>query len=330
MNFVKPVSPLRYPGGKRKLAHVVHQLLELDEAETGLLVEPFMGGGAVTISFLENTSSMVAIADADPLVSAFWSVVFSEAAVDLADLIEETEPDLDLWLALKNQKPNNLLALAYKCLVLNRTSFSGIMNGQAGPIGGIKQQSEHTISCRFNATALSKRITELSEYRDRVLHLGCQDWRKTVSAIRRKVRGRARSRLAWYLDPPFFEKADRLYARFFNTEDHEKLRRELDRLPGRYVLSYDDVPAARAMYRDHPGFLRINLSYNARVDRHERLVAGEMLVSDIIARLRKKGALAPMGQLVVMPEKGRASQLTIRTLSAEELPVAQAAHGGTL
>ena len=65
------------------------------------------------------------------------------------------------------------------------------------------------------------------------------------------------------------------------------------------------------MYCDHPGFLRLNLSYNAQIDHSERLVAGEMLVSDIIARLRQRNLIKPMGQLVALPSKGSASHLTL-------------------
>lgn len=328
-NFIAPVSPLRYPGGKRKLAHVVHQLLELDGGETELLIEPFAGGAAVAISFLQNTSARVLLADADPLVAGFWHTVFSDEAVYLAELVERTVPTLKQWQVLRSTDPQSNLARAYKCLFLNRTSFSGILNAEAGPIGGLAQKSQYGIGCRFNAPALAKNILQLSMYKERVSVQGGQDWRTTVSQVRRAVRGaHARSKIAWYLDPPFFEKADRLYNRFFGEADHKKLRREIDRLPGRFVLSYDDVPSARLMYRDHPGFMRINLAYNARIDRQERLVAGEMLVSDMITRLRLSGDLAPMGQLFVMPERGSGSHLTIRKLTEDELQATQAAQGG--
>ena len=309
--FIIPISPLRYPGGKRKLAHVVHSLLELDSEPAELLVEPFVGGAAVAISFLENTDARIAIADADPLVATFWKVVFSAKAPDLANMVLETKPTLDLWRQTRASKLTSDLGRAYKCLFLNRTSFSGILNKRAGPIGGLEQTSNYGLGCRFNAEALAARILTLSEYRDRVIMLGCQDWRDTASVIRKKVRGSKRRKLVWYLDPPFFEKADRLYQKVFTKTDHIRLSRQIDRLPGRFILSYDDVPSARAMYCKHPGFMRINLSYNARVDRDERLLASELLVSNIITGLRARNVLRPMGQLIALPIRGQASHLVL-------------------
>jgi hypothetical protein len=44
--------------------------------------------------------------------------------------------------------------IAVKCLFLNRTTFSGILHGRAGPMGGRKQQSDYKIDCRFNKDGL--------------------------------------------------------------------------------------------------------------------------------------------------------------------------------
>jgi DNA adenine methylase len=297
--FIIPVSPLRYPGGKRKLAHIVHELATAEGEPLSLAVEPFAGGAAVSISILENTSASVILNDADHLITSFWKVVFSKQASELAAWVRATNPTVGLWHSLRNSSPATDLHRAYKCLVLNRTSFSGILNDRAGPIGGYGQQSIYPISCRFNAEALADRILALAKHQDRVHVLDAEDWRQTVSRVRKLRRTRSQRRgIIWYLDPPFFEKADALYQLSFTEKDHRRLRGELDKLPGRFVLSYDDVPAARAMYAAHPGFLRINLSYNARIDRAERLTAGELIVSDVIARLRARAVLEPMGKIL--------------------------------
>ena len=53
-----------------------------------------------------------------------------------------------------------------KCLFLNRTTFSGILGGHAGPIGGRSQSSDHTIDCRFNKDALAERILNVKRLHD--------------------------------------------------------------------------------------------------------------------------------------------------------------------
>jgi hypothetical protein len=71
------ISPLRYPGGKRKLAPFIADLITRAGLEVELLVEPFAGGAAVAISLLESGHvQSIALADADPLVAAFWKTVF--------------------------------------------------------------------------------------------------------------------------------------------------------------------------------------------------------------------------------------------------------------
>src|SRR5688572_27711616 len=71
------LSPLRYPGGKRRLLPCVARAI-MDLPEPPLLaVEPFAGGAAVSIGLLEfGIVPQIALADADPLVSAFWRCVF--------------------------------------------------------------------------------------------------------------------------------------------------------------------------------------------------------------------------------------------------------------
>src|SRR5258708_2042147 len=89
------LSPLQYPGGKRKLVPLLIDLIGRSDAEVELLIEPFAGGAAVSIALLEaGVVERIALADADPLIAAFWSVVFSEKAIELADRIYDTNPTL--------------------------------------------------------------------------------------------------------------------------------------------------------------------------------------------------------------------------------------------
>ena len=283
-----PLTPLRYPGGKRKLAPLIHNLISVGRRNIELFVEPFIGGGSIAISFLEAyPNTRIAIADADPLVAAFWAVTFSSNARNLADKIADTKPSIKLWQQVKESCPKKQLDLAYKCLFLNRTNFSGIIHDHAGPIGGLEQTSAYTIDCRFNAESLANRILQLSNYCDRVHFIRCQSWRKTIRDVSRLSLVRLNPKqVFWYLDPPFFQKANRLYRFTFTPKDHRQLKAYLDQLPGSFVLSYDDVPEARDLYADHGGFARVELAYNARIDRGERLGASEIVVSNIINDLR--------------------------------------------
>lgn len=54
----------------------------------------------------------------------------------------------------------------------------------------------------------------------------------------------------FYLDPPYYE-AEKYYPDRFNPEDHVRLRDALCRIKGKFVLSYNDCPEIRELYKDY-------------------------------------------------------------------------------
>jgi DNA adenine methylase len=294
------LSPLRYPGGKRKLVPLIADVFSQARTPIRLLVEPFAGGAAVSLALLEaEMAERVILADKDELVASFWKTVFSKNAPKLADMILCAPVTLAEWDRLRASQPTNNLERAYKCLFLNRTSFSGILHSKVGVVGGRKQAGKYTIGCRFNQPRLAERILKLSDLRSRV-QVRHQDYLKTVVEVTALAEVKARPKsVYWYFDPPFFNKAEWLYRHAFDENAHRQFRQTLfGPLPGHWVLSYDDTPQARAYYARHPGYSRINLSYNARIDAGDRLVSSEIIVSNIIARLR-----ADRRDLHHMPER---------------------------
>ncbi len=123
--------------------------------------------------------------------------------------------------------------------------------------------------------------------------------------------------IAWYFDPPFFAKANKLYHKSFVASDHARLRAATDSVPGEWILSYDDHPDARSHYGGHPGFARVNLQYTARIDSQERLVATEVIVSSIIADLRSRGELNDSAAIIQLPRRRQNSLVSIGGRSVE-------------
>lgn len=52
----------------------------------------------------------------------------------------------------------------------------------------------------------------------------------------------------FYLDPPYFE-AEKYYPDRFNPEDHTRLKKCLCGLKGKFILSYNDCPQIRELYK---------------------------------------------------------------------------------
>ena len=69
---VSILSPLRYPGAKRRLSGYIAEAFRLNGARPALFVEPFAGGASVALQLLEDDLvDEIALGDRDPLVASF-------------------------------------------------------------------------------------------------------------------------------------------------------------------------------------------------------------------------------------------------------------------
>src|ERR1039457_4304275 len=71
-------SPLRYPGGKGKLAPFVKHILEVNGLLDGEYVEPYAGGAGIAIELLlQEYVTRVHINDISRPIYAFWNSVLN-------------------------------------------------------------------------------------------------------------------------------------------------------------------------------------------------------------------------------------------------------------
>lgn len=259
------LSPLRYPGGKKRLVGYLAALLALNNRHPKLFVEPFAGGASVALQLLnDGLVDRIALGDKDELVSAFWRTVFFDADW-LVRRIDEVEPTLQLWEHYRANIPKTRREKAFACLFLNRTSFSGILSGTAGPIGGRSQQSEYGIGCRFPKSRLINRIRQAELLADKVAFVRTGSWQSTIRLA--QALGIAPSDTFYYFDPPFYDKANRLYRYFFVDKHHKQLARAITMLNADYVLSYDVAQPIIQLYTElgiNPTQVELLYSTNSR------------------------------------------------------------------
>lgn len=274
------ISPLRYPGGKRRLLPFIKDTLQLNQLRPKLFVEPFAGGASVSLELLAiGAVEQIALGELDPLVASFWKVVFEDPAW-LLEQISRIPVTVEQWLAFKKGKFSTDRERALVCLFLNRTSYSGILSSTGGPIGGYSQQSKYTISCRFNREMLIQRIRDIHELgKSRVLFVKHATWKETIEEVEKL--GYRLGEVFYYLDPPFYRKAEKLYRFYFREEDHRELHDFLMTLRQPWLLSYDAAEPIYEMYsRSGNGTRRLSIMYSLSV-KGKATRAQELMITNL-------------------------------------------------
>ena len=254
-------SPLRYPGGKGKIARFVREIIQANDLTDGRYVEPYAGGAAVAWELLiTGVVRSVAINDISRPVYAFWYSVLNDTE-NLCRLISDRPITVAEWDVQKEifqrHETDDKLALGFAFFFLNRTNRSGILNG--GIIGGRGQTGEWKIDARFNRNDLISRIEKIASLRSRI-ELTRLDAVEMLTIKAKEWKGKT----LLYIDPPYFEKGRFLYHDAYQPEDHKRLASKVRSLKGiNWIVSYDDVHPIHSWY-EQSAWLQYTLSYSAR------------------------------------------------------------------
>ena len=251
-------SPLRYPGGKGKVANFVKLAFLQNDFIGHRYVEPYAGGAAVALTLLfEEYASQISINDLNRSVFAFWRATL-EHTEELCRQIRDTPVTLEQWKrqrSVQDAESPDLLELGFSTFFLNRTNRSGIISG--GVIGGQKQTGQWKIDARYNKTALIQRIKKIARHKSRITLT-----RMDAAAYLRDTLPELPSETFVFLDPPYYIKGEGLYENFYGHSDHTKIAELVARLECPWIVSYDAAVPILDLYQ---GFDRItyNLSYSA-------------------------------------------------------------------
>jgi DNA adenine methylase len=252
-------SPLRYPGGKARLANFVKLLMLRNRLIGAEYAEPYAGGASVALSLLfEEYASHIHVNDLNRSVYAFWRCVLDDTEA-LCARITHARFDVDEWdrqRSIQSESAPDDLDLAFSTFFLNRTSRSGIISG-SGIIGGRNQTGPWKIDERFNREALVRRIQRIGRFRSRitVTRIDAKDYLvENLPALG--------DNCFVYLDPPYYIKGSDLYENFYEHEHHAEISQLVRHLKVPWIVSYD---AAQEIKKLYSGFRssRYSLSYTA-------------------------------------------------------------------
>jgi DNA adenine methylase len=253
-------TPLRYPGGKQRLAPFVAEILETNNAIGWNYVEPYAGGAGVALELLlEKKVRHVYLNDSSVHIYSFWKSLISDPE-GFCRRISRASLTLEAWKAhreiVRHPEQHGLHDVGFSTFYLNRCNRSGVLT--AGVIGGLKQKGKWLIDARFTRNELIKRVEAIAAHGRRIT-LSNLDAEKFM---RERVNALPPTTLV-YCDPPYFARAERLYLNVYEPADHTRLSKTIQtKLHRPWIVSYDNHPEIAKLYRRRRHF-RYSIQYSA-------------------------------------------------------------------
>lgn len=263
-------SPLRYPGGKRKLAPYIQKVINTNKIVGGSYVEPYAGGAGIALYLLfSNVVTNIYINDISVPIYSFWKSVLQQTEAFCA-LIEKTAITISEWRSQKAVLDDLInhtsLQIGFATFFLNRTNYSGILRG--GVIGGQEQSGTYKIDARFNKPNLIQRINRIADLSNNI-HISNLDASDFISNTIPDI---SKNSLTFF-DPPYYLKGKKLYEDYYSHNDHKNIAKLIsNEVDHPWVISYDNVPEISEFYSDFR-----NTTYSLYYNANNRVLGSEIM-----------------------------------------------------
>ncbi len=239
-------SPLRYPGGKTWLIPHVEAWLERVRPLPFLLVEPFCGGGIVSLSaVMEGWVERCCMAELDRDVAAFWHAALRHGAA-LAERVRQFDFSRSAVEALVNRPPVDVLDHGFRTLVLNRVRRGGVL----APGAAFTKAGENGkgLASRWYPETLAVRLEAIGTHSAQIGF-----FEGDGIALLEAVLGSTGQRVAVFVDPPYTAGGKRAGRRLYTHHeiDHRRLFELLDESGAEFLMTYDEAPEIVALVRRH-------------------------------------------------------------------------------
>lgn len=263
----KSISPLRYPGGKTRVAK---DLVNLFPSFTEYR-EPFLGGGSVFFQTITDANPEKCwINDLNSDLYLFWDSVKNS----IEDLVKEIVRlrakyygrGKELYLHLKQQSvTHSPLDSAVRFFILNRITYSGLTDS-----GGYSNES---FEKRFTLSSIHK-LMEVSCLLEGV-EITNSDYSDMLSIPGKDV--------FLFLDPPYYSpRNSKLYGvnGSLHTEfDHYRFVETVQDCKHQWLITYDDDPLIRELFKDYR-IMDLNLQYGMSQSNGSAKIGKEIIITN--------------------------------------------------
>lgn len=258
-------SPFRYPGGKTWLIPIVRQWLRQEQKSVSELIEPFAGGGIVSLTAVfEKLANHVTMVEMDEEIAAVWEVILNGKGKWLANKIFTYELTIDNAKSELNKPDKKLHDIAFCTILKNRIFHGGILAKGSGMIKN--GENGKGIASRWYPKTLHDRIVAIDYIKDKIKFI-------TGDAFETLEQNLDNMNAYFFIDPPYTVAGKRLYTYF--DIDHERLFALTAQLKTKFMLTYDDTTEIRQLADKY------NLQYRKiPMKTTHHLQKNEILISD--------------------------------------------------
>ena len=240
-------SPFRYPGGKTWLIPIVRRWLKANKSTAKELIEPFAGGGIVSLTAVaERLVTKATMVELDEDVSAVWETIFGKDGNWLAKELlrfKVTPSSVERVLGKRNR---SVRQRAFSTLLKNRVNHGGILAEGAGLLK--HGENGKGLLSRWYPETLHRRILNIIMFKSGIDFI-CGDGMNLMKETA------DRTDTLYFIDPPYTVAGKRLYQ--YPNIDHAMLFSLANELKGDFLITYDDALDIRTLASEHGFDLRL-------------------------------------------------------------------------
>lgn len=264
-------SPFRYPGGKTWFVPTFRAWIRTLPSKPKVLVEPFAGGGIITLTALfEKLVGRAVMVELDEDVAAVWITVVEGNAKWLAKRILEFDLTKESVIAEISRSAVDVKERAFQTILKNRTFHGGILAEGSGLLK--YGENGKGIRSRWYPNTLARRFLDLDTIADRI-EFRQKDGLDVIGQYSEQ------KDVVFFIDPPYTaggKKAGKRLYRYCDL-DHERLFAACEAVKGDFLMTYDNAGEVRSMARAHGFQMRLIPMNNTHHATMEELVIAKEL-----------------------------------------------------